>query len=349
MSTSGDYNQITVSNGSLQFQNATLDVSQEAVKQSGLKSGISKPHPHDVLAGRGNSINSHPGNQYFRSLVRHLKNEYVITPKRGKPLFAKLIVKHIQALQPLGRFLKKNKGNLWEDIGQKQAHNKTRRVLMFDADKILDSINKGTRKVTTVSTPTFLHIICQEHQEHQGATGDIFDWLCHQFDDLPVHQACYKFGNDEFTTLSFVSTVIQENKQTMMTTDRMGMTCLHILSCNPRATVEVMQLLVTEEPLLLGRIDDFGNTPLQLFLKCRRLLGVDLGIMPSLQDLLEEGIAGEDLAILFTLNGNREIDLSSPDEETGLLPFMSAAASPACGLDAVFTFAMNSSLEMISN
>ena len=177
---------------------------------------------------------------------------------------------------------------------------------------------------------------------------DIFNWLCHRFDDLPIHQACYRYGNDEFTTLSFVSTVVQENKQTMMTTDRMGMTCLHILSCNPRATVEVMQLLVEEEPSLLGRTDDFGNTPLQLFLKCRNLPGAEQGVMPSARDLLEEGITGEDLAILLVaLNSNRQIDLSSPDEETGLLPFMSAAASPACGLDAVFTFAMNSNLDMI--
>lgn len=151
MSSTADYNQIMVTNGSLRFQNGALDIAEEATKQSSLKTGISKPHPHDVLAGRGNSINSHPGNQYFRSLVKHLKNEYVVTPKPEKPLFAKVIVKHVKALQPPGRFLKKN-GDFWEDIGERKALDKTRQALREDADKILEMINKGTRIVTTVSS-----------------------------------------------------------------------------------------------------------------------------------------------------------------------------------------------------
>lgn len=148
MNATVDYNQIMVTNGSLTFQNGVLDVDPEAVKQSSLEKNITKPHPHDVLAGRGNSINSHPGNQYFRSLVRHLKNEYVITPKPEKPVFAKLILKHIKALQPPGRFLKKN-GDKWEAIDEKKAVDKTRQALREDAEKILDMINKGTRRVTT--------------------------------------------------------------------------------------------------------------------------------------------------------------------------------------------------------
>jgi hypothetical protein len=28
---------------------------------------IQKPHRHDVLSGRGNFYNNHPGNEYFRS------------------------------------------------------------------------------------------------------------------------------------------------------------------------------------------------------------------------------------------------------------------------------------------
>ena len=145
-------NHIQVTNGSLTIQNGAVEADQEAIKQSSLTTGITHPHPHDVLSGRGNSINSHPGNQYFRSLVKHLKNEYVVTPKPEKPVFAKLIVKHIQALQPPGRFLKKNKGgNFWEEVENKNALYKTKQSLREDAKIMKSMIEKGQLKVMTVS------------------------------------------------------------------------------------------------------------------------------------------------------------------------------------------------------
>eukprot|EP00551_Chaetoceros_affinis_P012747 CAMPEP_0203665980 /NCGR_PEP_ID=MMETSP0090-20130426/3113_1 /ASSEMBLY_ACC=CAM_ASM_001088 /TAXON_ID=426623 /ORGANISM="Chaetoceros affinis, Strain CCMP159" /LENGTH=749 /DNA_ID=CAMNT_0050529739 /DNA_START=217 /DNA_END=2466 /DNA_ORIENTATION=+ len=146
---SSGFNEITVLNGSLTFQHGAVEIDKEAIEQSSLTTGITKPHPHDVLSGRGNSINSHPGNQYFRSLVKHLKNEYVVTPKAEKPLFAKLILKHIRALKPPGRFLKKNEGDCWFDIGEKKALDKTRQALREDAEKILVMIQQGQRAVTT--------------------------------------------------------------------------------------------------------------------------------------------------------------------------------------------------------
>ncbi len=63
--------------------------------------------------------------------------------------------------------------------------------------------------------------------------------------------------------------------------------------------------------------------------------------MPSLHDLLEKGVSGEDFSILFALNDNQQIDMSGQNEETGLFPFMSAAVLPGCGLDVVYRLAMN--------
>jgi len=121
---------------SLIFGNIAVKIDKEAIEQSTLTTLISKPHPHDILSGRGNGINSHPGNQYFQLLVKHLKNEYVTTPKPEKPLFAKLIVKQIQALQPPGRFLKKEKDcDFWYEIGENKALIKTRQALREDAEK----------------------------------------------------------------------------------------------------------------------------------------------------------------------------------------------------------------------
>ena len=66
--------------------------------------------------------------------------------------------------------------------------------------------------------------------------------------------------------------------------------------------------------------------------------------MPSLRHLLESGIKGEDFNILLFFDNNQEIDLSSQDETTGLLPYMSAATLPTCGLDLLYLMAMNTHL-----
>ncbi len=139
----------------------------------------------------------------------------------------------------------------------------------------------------------------------------------------------------------------------------MDMTPLHILCCNPRLTAEMVQVLIERGPSLPTQTDVTGSTALELFLKSRGLLGEDEGddddddddddneveesniIIPTLRDLLERGIKYDDLAILFVLvKMNREIDFTNSDESTGLMPYMSAAASSECGLDVVFALAM---------
>jgi hypothetical protein len=146
-----NYSEMMANQDSTIFNSSQLEIEEEMIAQSHLSTGITKPHPHDVLAGRGNNINNHPGNQYFRILVKHLKNEYVVTPKSDKPFFAKLILKQIRSLDPPGRFLKRNK-EFWEDIGQRKALDKTRQALREDADKVQKEIDQGIRQVTTVSS-----------------------------------------------------------------------------------------------------------------------------------------------------------------------------------------------------
>ena len=92
--------------------------------------GILTPHDHDVLSGRGNSVNHHPGNEYFRSLVRHHKLAYVRCPKPQKEQFSKLIVSTVRDRDPPGRFLKQNPTTkLWYNIGTQKALDKTRQAL----------------------------------------------------------------------------------------------------------------------------------------------------------------------------------------------------------------------------
>ena len=111
------YSEIMVNNGALNIQTASVKIDHEIIQQASWTRNITKPHPHDVLSGRGNGVNMHPGNQYFRSLVGHLKNEYVISDRSDKPMFAKLIHGHIRALNPPGRFLKREKKDCFICLG----------------------------------------------------------------------------------------------------------------------------------------------------------------------------------------------------------------------------------------
>eukprot|EP00555_Chaetoceros_dichaeta_P006916 CAMPEP_0198255644 /NCGR_PEP_ID=MMETSP1447-20131203/5718_1 /TAXON_ID=420782 /ORGANISM="Chaetoceros dichaeta, Strain CCMP1751" /LENGTH=580 /DNA_ID=CAMNT_0043942057 /DNA_START=118 /DNA_END=1860 /DNA_ORIENTATION=- len=103
--------------------------------------GIEFPHDNDVLSGRGNFVNGHPGNKQFRDYVHKQRDHYTATPKGDKPLFAKLIVNTIRNLIPPGRFLIQDKNSkLWSDIGDRKAWDKTRQALREKALGITDTI-----------------------------------------------------------------------------------------------------------------------------------------------------------------------------------------------------------------
>jgi len=92
--------------------------------------GISQPHPHDVLCGRGGSTNRHVGNANFRDLVNSNKALYVTLTKRQKMMVARSIVQAIRCQDPAGRFLQKDAvTGLWFDIGRPRALEKTSQAL----------------------------------------------------------------------------------------------------------------------------------------------------------------------------------------------------------------------------
>eukprot|EP00529_Nitzschia_sp_RCC80_P030307 CAMPEP_0113482374 /NCGR_PEP_ID=MMETSP0014_2-20120614/22885_1 /TAXON_ID=2857 /ORGANISM="Nitzschia sp." /LENGTH=293 /DNA_ID=CAMNT_0000375887 /DNA_START=367 /DNA_END=1245 /DNA_ORIENTATION=+ /assembly_acc=CAM_ASM_000159 len=104
--------------------------------------GVEAPHDHDVLSGRGNFVNYHAGNEYFRALVRKYKNDYVKCPKPQKGKFSKIIVDEISARDPPGRFLKQDPATkLWHDIGEKKALDKTRQALREGAPDIMKEMS----------------------------------------------------------------------------------------------------------------------------------------------------------------------------------------------------------------
>ncbi|KAI2512080.1 hypothetical protein MHU86_2368 [Fragilaria crotonensis] len=98
------------------------------------------PHDHDVLLGRGGLSNHHPGNNWYRCLVRSNKTLYDQAPKHAKHLtatqyhtkkgIAEAIVDGLQARDPPGRFLQKcNKTGLWMEASYDTAVRKTSQAL----------------------------------------------------------------------------------------------------------------------------------------------------------------------------------------------------------------------------
>lgn len=98
------------------------------------------PSDNDVLCGRGNGVNLHPGNQRFRAMIKALKPEYVAASKPDKSSFPYLVVAEIQNVTPAGRFMKYcHKEDQWHQLPMKQAITKTRQALREGAPDIVES------------------------------------------------------------------------------------------------------------------------------------------------------------------------------------------------------------------
>jgi len=92
------------------------------------KEGLTTYAPSDVLSGRGGGTNQHEGNCYFRALINENREKYLRAKKNDKPFISLSIVNTVRRRN--GRFLKKNeKTNLWFEIGDAAAREKTSQAL----------------------------------------------------------------------------------------------------------------------------------------------------------------------------------------------------------------------------
>jgi hypothetical protein len=72
--------------------------------------------------------------------------------KVDKPIFARKIVEFIRGLNPPGRFLKQDpQTQLWYDIGNRKAMDKTRQALREGAPDLAKHIKEGSLKIDVVS------------------------------------------------------------------------------------------------------------------------------------------------------------------------------------------------------
>mmetsp|Transcript_24002 Transcript_24002/g.36990 ORF Transcript_24002/g.36990 Transcript_24002/m.36990 type:complete len:768 (+) Transcript_24002:218-2521(+) len=91
--------------------------------------GVPTPGPHDVLYGRGGGTNHHSGNKKFRDLIDQYKPQYLKAKRLDKPGIAMMVVTKWRMLDPPGRFLKSVPGNVWSDVGDAKAREKTSQAL----------------------------------------------------------------------------------------------------------------------------------------------------------------------------------------------------------------------------
>jgi len=112
------------------FPYLRVKMEAEARRRLTRLTNIYQPNEHDVLSGRGNFVNYHRGNQFYRSLVKKHFLQYVASPKSDKPKYALLIYHEICMQNPPGRFLRQDAhSKIWHDVGERKALDKTRQAL----------------------------------------------------------------------------------------------------------------------------------------------------------------------------------------------------------------------------
>eukprot|EP00978_Attheya_sp_CCMP212_P031420 scaffold118656_cov49-Attheya_sp.AAC.2 len=118
------------------------------------------PHQNDILSGRGNRSNYHPGNEYFVALVKQYRKEYLMRSKKAKVKLAQNLIDEIAMLDPPGRFLKQHpESQRWYEISHKKIMDKTRQCLRDGAPKLLKEIKsvppqkKQRTQETTYASP----------------------------------------------------------------------------------------------------------------------------------------------------------------------------------------------------
>jgi len=92
------------------------------------KTAVSGPHEFDVIKGRGNGANLHPGNVSFRKLVTAHKDAYYVSSNDEKKRIVLRIIQLVQASTPSGRFLTEHLG-IWKLMDDKSVFRKVGQAL----------------------------------------------------------------------------------------------------------------------------------------------------------------------------------------------------------------------------
>lgn len=119
------------------------EYSYDSPQALGSHEEVNQVGPNDVLCGRGAPTNYHPGNEYFRELVKQYQNQYLASKRADKPFVASHIVNIVQSRG--GRFLRRYKRNgvswerghfVWVEVDPQKAYEKACQALREGAPEI---------------------------------------------------------------------------------------------------------------------------------------------------------------------------------------------------------------------
>lgn len=115
--------------------------------------GITSPHEHDVLMGRGGKNNQHSGNETLREFARERCEDYRIACKKVKSDISRELVRLMRQLDPPARFLKKDMDtSTWIDVGDEIAREKASQVLRDAVSEKNGPMAKPRKKTPTESS-----------------------------------------------------------------------------------------------------------------------------------------------------------------------------------------------------
>lgn len=154
--------------------------------------GIVTPHQHDILSGRGNGANQHPGNIFFRNLIHKYKHHYIHTGPSEKKLITKRIVEEVQLRDPPGRFLKQNhETELWDCLDIDKVLKKTGQALREKAPELKKRAREEYKvRVTTSQESYFQNSRPLMTMQRDTGNHNDYESMSMRFDnDVPVSSA----------------------------------------------------------------------------------------------------------------------------------------------------------------
>ncbi len=190
----------------------------------------------------------------------------------------------------------------------------------------------------------------------ESAAFHMIQWLKGRYNNLPLHRVCF---HPKVTLYQIESTILRTTKDLVCARDLLGMTALHVLVCNPFATVDMIKLLVSNSVQISPKTETVEGcskkTPLQLFLEMKNLSDAfhdcyeTNGYIP-LTTLLNRRIAieWEDIESIMAIQLSLD-ESGKADSVSGLYPFMQAAILEHRSLDIVYNLALRSNLELVYN
>jgi hypothetical protein len=117
--------------------------------QASVESSLLDSQPSDVLFGRGATLQRHPGNLYFRSLIDAQREMYDSAGRGTKSEIASKIIQLVK--ESFGRFLKQEPNGVWTEVEDDVARLKASaafRTWRSSICKVVRSINSNPTNVS---------------------------------------------------------------------------------------------------------------------------------------------------------------------------------------------------------